>query len=175
MELNLDISRSMRIQGWMSEIELTWLAEQASCHDLIIEIGSFHGRSTRALGDYARGMVIAVDTWTGPVGANERDVLPSFYAKFQDNLQDLIHEQKVVPITPDEVKFIVGPPDLVFIDADHQYLGVKRDIEYWLPKIEKGGIISGHDYSYPDVRRAVHELLEVVIQPLNTDIWFSHI
>jgi predicted O-methyltransferase YrrM len=170
----IDISKSESIQGWMSHAELTWLAQQASNHDLIIEVGSFLGRSTRALGDHAKGKVIAIDTWTGPVGANEREELPSFFGQFQDNLFDLIVTEKVIPYKSTDV-LAFREVNFVFIDADHQYAGVKKDIEYWLPRVAKGGIISGHDYSYPDVRRAVNESLKVVIQPLGTDIWYSHV
>lgn len=36
--------------------------------------------------------------------------------------------------------------DGVYIDADHSYPKCKMDIEAYLPKIKKGGIMSGHDY-----------------------------
>lgn len=36
--------------------------------------------------------------------------------------------------------------DFVFIDADHSYAAVSRDIDAWIPKVKKGGIIAGHDY-----------------------------
>jgi predicted O-methyltransferase YrrM len=36
--------------------------------------------------------------------------------------------------------------DFAFIDADHSYAAVSRDIDAWLPKVRKGGIIAGHDY-----------------------------
>jgi hypothetical protein len=51
--------------------------------------------------------------------------------------------------------------DFVFIDAGHEYEDVIKDINYWLPKVKKGGILAGHDYSQdsPGVMRAVHELL----------------
>jgi predicted O-methyltransferase YrrM len=39
--------------------------------------------------------------------------------------------------------------DFVFIDADHEYDSVKKDIEAWFPKVKKGGILAGHDYGYP--------------------------
>ena len=35
--------------------------------------------------------------------------------------------------------------DFCFIDADHRYSGVTRDIFAYLPKIKQGGWISGHD------------------------------
>ncbi len=35
--------------------------------------------------------------------------------------------------------------DLCFIDADHRYKSVYKDIELCLPKVKKGGIICGHD------------------------------
>lgn len=170
----IDVSKAESITGWMSLAELAWLADQASDHDLIVEIGSFHGRSTRALGDHAKGIVIAVDTWTGPVGANERDVLPSFYDQFQSNLLDLLSEKKVITFRPSEIEF-VGSPDMVFLDGDHLYAAVRSDIIYWKKKLQPGGLLCGHDYSFPDVRKAVHELLEVVVQPYGTDIWFSYV
>lgn len=51
--------------------------------------------------------------------------------------------------------------DFVFIDADHKYESVVKDIQSWLPKIKKGGMISGHDFTQPSagVKRAVEELL----------------
>lgn len=49
--------------------------------------------------------------------------------------------------------------DFVFIDANHTYEFVKRDIEAFLPKMKAGGVIAGHDYnlSHPGVLQAVNE------------------
>ena len=35
--------------------------------------------------------------------------------------------------------------DIVFIDADHRYSSVMKDIEAWLPTVKRGGILCGHD------------------------------
>ena len=48
--------------------------------------------------------------------------------------------------------------DFVFIDADHGYESVCRDIETWRPKIRGGGMLSGHDIHMIGVRRAVERL-----------------
>jgi len=53
--------------------------------------------------------------------------------------------------------------DFVFIDADHTYESVKKDILAWYPKVKKGGIIAGHNYfvegkGYEGLRKAVIEI-----------------
>ena len=49
--------------------------------------------------------------------------------------------------------------DFVFIDADHAYKSVVRDIEDWKPKVKKGGYITGHDYYMSPVKKAVRDVL----------------
>jgi predicted O-methyltransferase YrrM len=54
--------------------------------------------------------------------------------------------------------------DFVFVDADHSANGVSMDIQAWLPKIKKGGVLAGHDYGnwrYPELKIAVDNLLDV--------------
>jgi hypothetical protein len=47
--------------------------------------------------------------------------------------------------------------DFVFIDADHEYESVKKDIIAWRPKIRKGGLLMGHDIHLEGVKKAVQE------------------
>lgn len=67
--------------------------------------------------------------------------------------------------------------DFIFLDANHTYESVKRDLEQWWPKVKSGGIFSGHDYGSINefrgkwgVKRAVHDFfdpqnLEVNLKP----------
>lgn len=49
--------------------------------------------------------------------------------------------------------------DFVYIDANHRYEYVKKDIELYMPKIKNDGIIGGHDFSHEGgVTKAVKEL-----------------
>ena len=51
--------------------------------------------------------------------------------------------------------------DYVYVDADHLYHPVMRDVLAWLPKVKKNGIIGGHDWDYsirPSVKEAVTEI-----------------
>ena len=53
--------------------------------------------------------------------------------------------------------------DLIFIDADHSYEAVKKDLDNWIPKLKPGGKISGHDYGNKEgVGRAVNERFDNV-------------
>lgn len=46
--------------------------------------------------------------------------------------------------------------DWVYIDGRHDLAGVTEDIQDWLPKIKAGGVMAGHDYDLPDVKKAVN-------------------
>jgi hypothetical protein len=51
--------------------------------------------------------------------------------------------------------------DIVYIDANHNYDGVKEDIELWRGKVKKGGYLAGHDYDHYHIGvvQAVQEML----------------
>lgn len=50
--------------------------------------------------------------------------------------------------------------DLVFIDADHSYEWVKKDIAAYKPKLKPGGWLTGHDIDYIGVNKAVTEVIK---------------
>jgi hypothetical protein len=52
-----------------------------------------------------------------------------------------------------------GSLDFVFIDADHSEAGCRADILAWLPKLRAEGWITGHDISWPGVKRAVSDTI----------------
>jgi len=63
--------------------------------------------------------------------------------------------------------------DFVFIDADHTEEAVRSDINNWLPKIRKGGLLSGHDISWPSVKNAVTSF--GTYQVAGDDVWYKWI
>ncbi len=52
--------------------------------------------------------------------------------------------------------------DLVYIDAEHDYDNVKRDIACWYPKVRVGGILCGHDWAEHGVKIAVPEAFPII-------------
>lgn len=58
------------------------------------------------------------------------------------------------------IKRIAPNIDFVYHDASHLYEDLKRDLKDWLPKMEKYGLVCGHDYGndiFPGVKQAVDE------------------
>lgn len=161
--MDLEIARARQIDGWMTDGELGWLAEQASRSRVIIEVGSFKGRSTRALADNLasalegprQGVVYAVDPWRKMGGVRRA---------FERNLADHIAAGRVnrwAMTFERAFSALRGVrADLVFIDDSHEYELVEKHIALSREVIRPGGIISGHDYhrkNFPGVTRAVDE------------------
>jgi predicted O-methyltransferase YrrM len=170
----MNIEKALAIDGWMSEPELRWLAERAEQHKIIVEIGSYLGRSTRALAENTSGIVYAIDKWTSseelPMYDFEEEV---HFSRFRRNVEDLIASGKCVPIIADHR---AGVPineiaDMVFIDGSHSYEAAKDDILKWLPITRS--LICGHDYDYPTVKQAIAETLGNVNAVENTNIWWK--
>ncbi len=156
----------------MSPAELRWLAERARACQVIVEFGSFKGRSTRALADHCSGVVYAVDPWIRdyptesgrPHGKIRADVYADFEANLRDHLASgrvrAVQEFSGASLPALEAEW--GRADLVFIDGDHREAAVREDIIAARVLVRPGtGIIAGHDYthsSWPGVKRAVDAL-----------------
>jgi predicted O-methyltransferase YrrM len=157
----MNLERALAVNGWMSQVELAYLAEAASKSRMIVEVGSWLGRSTCALAANTNGTVWAVDTWAGT--EQQGHDLPdheSLFKQFKENVSGL----NVIPVVSESVdaakRFSCGL-DMIFIDANHDYEKVKEDIGIWSPLLKTGGIFCGHDYggAWVGVTKAVNELI----------------
>lgn len=93
----------------------------------------------------------------------------SFPQEWHDkNYEDAVervkeHSNKVIFLKGFSYKMADLIPDeslgLVYVDACHDYYGVKADNEYYWPKLVKGGIMCWHDFGNLDygVNKAVQE------------------
>ncbi|TSC86766.1 MAG: hypothetical protein G01um101416_620 [Microgenomates group bacterium Gr01-1014_16] len=101
------------------------------------EIGVHGGRYSEILCQIIPKLkLFCVDIWTSqPVFQAAKDKLAQYNTTLiQKSSMDAVKE------IPDESL------DFVFIDADHKYASVKRDITEWTKKVRPGGIVAGHDY-----------------------------
>lgn len=145
-----------------------------------VEIGAWKGRSACYVGERIKetGKDIkyyVVDHFKGTKGeVHDFDVdvingtLYETFLKNIDPLKDYINVLK----GDSKDMYVFFPPksiDLLFLDGSHYYKDVKRDIKLWLPKVK--GVIAGHDYDNPEVKKAVDEMLKVKIW--NNCVWYA--
>jgi predicted O-methyltransferase YrrM len=123
----------------------------------IVEVGTYEGKSfayliVEMVNAGKRFQITGVDSFT----------FPDLYNKFNRNMKPVkeLFDTIVDQSWNAPQKFDDGSLDFVFIDADHVYENVKKDILAWMPKIKKGGIIAGHDFVniHPGVIQAVCEI-----------------
>jgi len=100
--------------------------------------------------------------------ANEKKVSTFLPTSFKPALKVLNrYAERVVPLqmsSEDAVDFVPNDLDMVYIDGNHAYDYVKKDIELYYPKVKIGGIIGGHDIDGNshgvNVQRAVYEFAD---------------
>jgi predicted O-methyltransferase YrrM len=145
------------VEGFLSDDEALYLLRLAADgrgDGAIVEIGSYHGRSTAVLahGSRAAGRekVVAVDPHLG--GA-----VDAFHATLaRAGVAD--HVRPIVATSDDAASTWRGPIRLLWIDGSHVDDQVRRDFRNWLPHVVAGGIVAFHDsYEYDGVRRVIDE------------------
>lgn len=144
-------------EGLITKNEARCLYELArSCGGVIVEIGSWKGKSTVSLAlgsrDGSRGKVFAVDPHLGtyddftglytPLGTEEA---------FRDNIKRAGVADTVEALVMKSEEAARGwnrPISLLWIDGAHDYENVRLDFSLWEPHLIPGGIICFHDALY---------------------------
>ncbi len=160
------------IPGWCSQEELDWLGSVAREMDSIAEIGSWKGRSADVLLKNCKGEVYCIDTFQGSERCITSEIIKTenVYEEFVKNVGHY-ENLRVMQMSSQEAaeQFNGRKVSMTYIDGDHRYESVRKDIENWLPKTER--LICGHDYQ--ETFRAVHEMLGQV--NVEGDIWWKYL
>lgn len=133
---------------------------------VVVEVGSFRGKSTVALSyGAAEGgdtPVFAIDphepfegVFGGKFGPNDRRVF------YQNMLRsDGWSNVRLVNLSSEVISPGWDKPiGLLWIDGDHSYEGVKRDFECWLPHLLEGAPVAFDDTNRGGPQQLVEELL----------------
>jgi hypothetical protein len=146
------------VDGWMTDAQARRLWDRASAvpeNGQIVEIGSFHGRSTVVLARAAPAgvKVIAIDPHAGSDrGPQEIEASvvrgDSDYEAFTANITRLGVKDRVRHVRrasqaagPD----VEGPIDLLYIDGAHRFGPARADIRDWGCRVSDGGTMLIHD------------------------------
>lgn len=146
------------IDGWFSFPRLySEMVKKFPSGSLFVEIGSYFGCSFSYL-------VIEVINSGKNIDCVAVDACPweSVEPNFTKNMKPFEGHFRTMfgGDSFDRIKeFSDNSIDFAFIDANHTYEFVSRDIAAILPKMKKGGVLAGHDYNlhHPGVMQAVNE------------------
>jgi cephalosporin hydroxylase len=172
------------IIGWNSTNEIFRNLIEITRPKVIIEVGSWHGKSTIHMAKICREMglgtkIYCVDTWLGAIEfytnpTPERDLLlkdgyPQVFYKFLENIRNESVDDMIVPIPlPSNMAHKILPnADLIYIDGSHEYEDVKSDIEIYRKKLNQNGMMFGDDYGntvFPGVKKAVDEVPSIIVE-----------
>ena len=142
-------------------LKLFGLAHSLRVEFVACEVGSYLGASTcflAAAASLKQGHVHAVDTWKNDNMTQEP--VEDTWERFVQNT-----DRFRMWITPHrgaarEVKDRVPRIDMLFIDGDHSYEGTLANLTDYEPKLNPGGIVAMHDFSYDTVRAAARDYFQ---------------
>lgn len=155
------------VEGWLDPCEgrlLYRLAFEADPAGQIIEIGSWHGKSTIWLAAGAQAgrgaRVVAIDPHAGThlrgVGETTDGILRANLARAGVADQVTI----VVATSQEAASEWSAPVSLLWIDGDHEYESVRRDVVLWERHLQPDAVVALHDtFVWPGPERVVRELL----------------
>ena len=156
-------------QGWFNHgAKILDLVEQHR-PTVCVELGTWLGASAIPVARSIRrwgGTLTCVDTWHGTVDGASVYRAPWMLASCARNLVDagVSGTVRLIPATTLEAaEHWCEPIDYLYVDADHSYASVRRDLAAWVPFVKPGGLVLGDDYGsdmYPGVQVAWDEFAQ---------------
>lgn len=157
------------LQGWHSQHPYLTRAITETRPRIVVEVGVWKGASVVTMARALQklnldGVVIAIDTWLGSAEHYQEKFAPDLdcefgyprlYRKFMANICHEGLTDQVVPLPLDSInafqllKARGLRPDVLHIDAGHDYQSVMADLKAWWPELAPGGVLVGDDYFKP--------------------------
>lgn len=167
----VDIVRTYKGYGWYKSLsslqidsEFIELINRLSKMEstITIEIGTYMGGTLIGWSRITKALLISVDIPQGYNRKRQKLYQSLNYPNLNPKIITLQENSQVIS-TVDKVRQVLQDKqvDILFIDGDHQYDGVKKDFELWSPLVRSGGVIVFHDIIKCDVNNyGVHILWE---------------
>ncbi|QSJ18558.1 class I SAM-dependent methyltransferase [Nostoc sp. UHCC 0702] len=170
----LNLIRTKNIFGWGTDRECLLqyaLGRWGDQAGVIVEIGSFKGRSTicfaKGVKDGNREGVVAIDPHTG--APPWFPAIPSSFTlkEFENNLNIADVDHNVTTFVTDSFQaariWSALPVRVLFLDGDHSFEGLLADYEQWIEKLVVGGVLLIDDVDDPIYLPGIIRFVETVI------------
>lgn len=151
-----------------SRLSLAKLLNEANLTGLAAEIGVWRGDYSIPFLDIWQGKkMYLVDPWMkldnyDDIRNEEYD--PKDMEYVVEQTQKFGDRTELIQSTSYEASFFLPSNlDFVYIDANHSYEHTIQDLNLWWNKLNKGGLLAGHDIfneAHPGVHKAVFEFME---------------
>lgn len=153
------------LEGLIFVEESAWLYRAAKGRGRIVEIGSFRGKSAVLLASGSEdvgGRLLCIDPHINATGMEKTRFSKADHDAFMATIERhgvAARVTKWIKTSAEALAAYDGEAiDLLWIDGDHSYEGVKFDLSAWKKHVRVGGLIAAHDYTHDEpVRRAWHE------------------
>lgn len=135
--------------------EFNLLMDKLNLHGNAIEIGVDVGNYSEVLLTFGFKKLYLLDAWKEFTKEEYFDRTNASQTTMDKRYQLVVekmkpHGDKVEIIRGDSrlewKRFPDGFFDFVYIDANHEYRHVRKDIGLWWNKVKLGGVLAGHDY-----------------------------
>lgn len=145
---------------------------------VVVEIGSYRGRSTLAIAEGLETVqgakLVAVDTFAGDPSWSDQTAAEEARSIFDRNTEGISFLQTIQAPSIDAVRdFEAASVDWVFIDGLHDYASVVTDIRAWAPTVKVSGLLSGHDWGMHTVRDGVLRFFSFKEIDVEYNIWMT--
>lgn len=115
----------------------------------VVEVGCWTGGVSHLIMTLTDAKLTVIDTFQGEGSYLETFISTSNFnplKAFTDNLEIYLPRIKILSGSVEFFKDDLETYDFIFIDGDHRYSRIKKDIDILFDKLSPGGIMAGHDF-----------------------------
>jgi hypothetical protein len=164
-----------------------YILEQLDKNSKLVEVGVWKGDFSKQIWNISSpNLLVLVDSWTfdekvrgcAPQVSGEEPLNQNFFDQAKKETYDKfgnIQNVHILDLNSLEASYNYEDNffDYIYIDAEHTYDAVTKDLEVWYPKLKKNGTLFGDDYYWreEDDTLSLHRAYQEFIQKNQIKKW----
>ena len=164
-----------------------YILGQLDKNSKLVEVGVWKGDFSKQIWNISNpSLLVLVDSWTfdekvrgcAPQVSGKEPLNQNFFDQAKKDTHDKFENiQNVHILDVDSIeassKYEDNFFDYIYIDAEHTYQAVTKDLEVWYPKLKKNGTLFGDDYYWreEDDTLSLHKAYQEFIKKNHIKKW----